>query len=139
MFEWALNTRLDSKENKIQVTRFAIWYHLYSLKIIKNANERVLLLVKLQALVCNFTKSNIPPWVFLKFSKLYKWTKSRKASHIFISLCNIPKNYFNSFQANLPYLCSLKSFPGSIKGDIWLDWFKFWIFILKNELENIKQ
>ena len=32
----------------------------------------VLLLVKLQALACNFTKSNTPPWVFFTFLKLYK-------------------------------------------------------------------
>ena len=31
---------------------------------------------------CNFTKNNIPPWVFFTFLKLYKTngTKSRKAS-----------------------------------------------------------
>ena len=33
----------------------------------------VLLLVKMQASTCNFTKSNTPPWVFLTFFKLYKW------------------------------------------------------------------
>ena len=32
-----------------------------------------LLLVKLQALACNFTKSNSAPWVFFTFFKLYKW------------------------------------------------------------------
>ena len=32
----------------------------------------VLLLVKLQAEACNFTKINTPPWVFFTFFKLYK-------------------------------------------------------------------
>ena len=32
-----------------------------------------LILVKLQAEACNFTKINIPPWVFFAFFKLYKW------------------------------------------------------------------
>ena len=39
----------------------------------KNTQGGKLLLVKLQAEVCNFTKSNIPPWVFFTFFKLYKW------------------------------------------------------------------
>ena len=32
----------------------AVWYHSYSLKNMKNTNGGVLLLVKLQAEVCNF-------------------------------------------------------------------------------------
>ena len=43
------------------VMRCAIWYHLYNLKTVKNTHGGVLLLVKLQALACNFTKSSIPP------------------------------------------------------------------------------
>ena len=38
-----------------------IWYHLYSFKNVKNTHGGVLILVKLQAPVCNFTKSNTPP------------------------------------------------------------------------------
>ena len=34
---------------------------------------RILLLVKSQVLVYNFTKSETPPWVFFTFFKLYKW------------------------------------------------------------------
>ena len=47
----------------------AIWYYLY-----KSKYEGMLLLVKLQALVCNFTKSNTNPWVFFTFLnyKLYQ-------------------------------------------------------------------
>ena len=49
---------------------FSIWSHLYNLKNVKNTDSGVLLLVKLQV-----TKSNIPPWVFFTFFKLYKWYK----------------------------------------------------------------
>ena len=52
--------------------RGPIWYHLYNLKNVKNTHGGVLILVKLQAEACNFTKINIPPWVFFTFSKLYK-------------------------------------------------------------------
>ena len=47
--------------------RCAIWYHLYNLKKVKNTHGGVLLLVKLQAKACNFTKSSTPPWVFFTF------------------------------------------------------------------------
>ena len=39
----------------------------------KNTYGEVLLLVKLQDLVCNFTKSNTLLWVVFTFFKLYKW------------------------------------------------------------------
>ena len=55
--------------------RCAIWYHLYNLKNVKNNNEGVLILVKLQVEVCNFTKINTPPWVYYTFFKLYKWNQ----------------------------------------------------------------
>ena len=51
----------------------AIWYHLRNLKNIKNNHGGVLLLVKLQLKVCNFTKSSTPPWLLFTFFKLYKW------------------------------------------------------------------
>ena len=38
----------------------------------ENSHGGVLLFVKFQALACNFTKSNTPPWVFFMFLKLYK-------------------------------------------------------------------
>ena len=53
--------------------RCAIWYHLYNLKNVKNTRGRVLILVRLRASACNFTKINISPWVFFTFLKLYKW------------------------------------------------------------------
>ena len=51
----------------------AICYHLNNLKNMKNIHGGELLLVKLQVLACNFTKSNTPPYVFFTFFKLYKW------------------------------------------------------------------
>ena len=33
----------------------------------------MLILVKLQAEACNFTKMSTPPWVFFTLFKLYKW------------------------------------------------------------------
>ena len=45
---------------------------LCNLKNVKNVHGGVLLLVKLQAFSCNFTKSNTPPWVFFIFG-LRKW------------------------------------------------------------------
>ena len=56
------------------VMRCAIWYHLHNSKNVKNTHGGVLILVKLQAKACNFTKINTPSWVFstfLKFSKRY--------------------------------------------------------------------
>ena len=44
---------------------YAIWYVFYNLKNIKNTYGVVL--------ACNFTKSNIPPWVLFTFLKLFKW------------------------------------------------------------------
>ena len=41
------------------VTR-VIWYRMYNFKNVKNSHGGVLLLVKLQAETCNFTKSNTP-------------------------------------------------------------------------------
>ena len=39
----------------------------------KSIHGGVLLLVKLQAKVCSFTKSNTPAWALSSFFKLYKW------------------------------------------------------------------
>ena len=55
------------------VMRCAIWYHLYNFKNVKNAHGGMLLLIKLQALASNFTKTNTPPCAFFMFSKWNKW------------------------------------------------------------------
>ena len=52
--------------------RCAIWYYLHNLKNVKNTHGSVLILVKLQAEACNFTKINTAPWVLFTFFKLYK-------------------------------------------------------------------
>ena len=49
----------------------AIWYHLYNLKNVKNTHGGVLLLLKLQALACKFSKNNTIPWV----CKIFKIVK----------------------------------------------------------------
>ena len=64
------------------VTLCAIWYHLYNLKNVKNIYGEVILLVKWQASACIFTKSITPPWVFLKFNKLYKWYQIAQSVNI---------------------------------------------------------
>ena len=48
------------------VMRCTIWYHLYNLKNVKKKHGGVLLLV------CNFSISSTPPWVFFTFFKLSK-------------------------------------------------------------------
>ena len=57
----------------VLMMRCMIWYHLKNFKNVKNTHGEVSLLLKMQALVCNFTKSNTPPWVFFTFLKLHKW------------------------------------------------------------------
>ena len=44
----------------------------------KNANGEVILLVKLQASACNFTKSITPLWVLFTFFELNKWYQSEQ-------------------------------------------------------------
>ena len=51
-------------------TLCTIWYHLRNFKNVKNTHGVVLLLVKLQAEACNFTKSNTPSWEFFMFFKI---------------------------------------------------------------------
>ena len=64
------------------VTCCAIWYHLYNLKNVKNSHGGVLVLLKLKASACNFTKINASPWVFSRFLNCTNATKSRNAPHI---------------------------------------------------------
>ena len=52
---------LNLETGRAYVVRCAIWYHLYILKNVKNTHGRVLILVEVQALACNFTKINTPP------------------------------------------------------------------------------
>ena len=55
------NLFLVNKSLLVFVIRCTIWYHFYNLKNVKNTHGRVLLLVvKLQAESCSFTKSSTP-------------------------------------------------------------------------------
>ena len=47
--------------DELFVMRCAIWYYLYNFKNVKNTHGGVLILERLQAKACNFTKINIPP------------------------------------------------------------------------------
>ena len=51
-------------------------------KNVKNTHGGVLILVKLQAEACNFTKINIPPWVFFTIFKFDKWYQTVQRSTI---------------------------------------------------------
>ena len=79
-----LQNRFFLTANKSQLlvslneTLCTIQYHLHNLKDVKNTHGRELLLVKLQAEVCNFTKSKTPPWRFFTLFKLCKCTKRAK-------------------------------------------------------------
>ena len=63
----------------------------------------MLLLVKLQASACNFTRSNTPIWVFFTFLKLYKWYQI--AHNITFQFAN----FSNLFYANDFFLYLLKT------------------------------
>ena len=53
------------------ITQHVNWkYHLCNLQTVKSNHDGVLLLVKLQAKTCNFTKSKTPPCVFFTNFKL---------------------------------------------------------------------
>ena len=73
-------TNISSFHNKI-VMRCAIWYHLYNLINVKNTHGGMLILVRLQASACNFTKINTPPWVFFAFFKIVKMVPNRATHH----------------------------------------------------------
>ena len=49
------------------------WYYSYYFKNVSGIHAGVLLLIKLQAPLCNITKSKTPLWVLFTFFKLYKW------------------------------------------------------------------
>ena len=52
-----------SNQKKKKKWQSAIWYHLYNLKNMKIAYGGVLL-CRVQTETCNFTESEIPPWIF---------------------------------------------------------------------------
>ena len=62
----------------------AIRHHLYNLKSIKNIHGKMLLLVTLQASVCNFTKSNTPRWALFTFFNIVQMVPNRAVHLTFI-------------------------------------------------------
>ena len=56
------------------------WYHSYNLKNVKETHGGVLLLGKMQAQACNFTKSNTSPWVFFTLSQSVSQSVSQLGS-----------------------------------------------------------
>ena len=76
------------------MVRCAICYHVHNLKNRKNTNGRLLLLVKLQAKTCNFTKSNTPPWVCFTFFKLSEWYLIAQST-TYVTLCTIWYRFYN--------------------------------------------
>ena len=68
------------------MVRWEICYDLYKLKNFKKIHGWVLLLVKLQAEACNFTKSKLLHGYFSRFLNCTNGIKSHKASHSIIFL-----------------------------------------------------
>ena len=75
-FTWLILEYLDlyliSGFQRLIVMLCGIWSYLYNLKNVRNTHGEVLLLIKLQAETCNFTKINTPPWMFFTFFILCK-------------------------------------------------------------------
>ena len=79
---------------------------LYNLKNMKKKTDGgVLLLVTLQALACNFTKNNTPPWVFFTFFKLHKWFKTEQKVSYSLQDMSHPKNTHpnSNINSNIPF------------------------------------
>ena len=90
----------------------------------------VLLLEKLQALACNFTKSNNPPWAFFTFLNCKNGTKTRKAIYfIIITTIFIVLTYYfnvNIININTGFLFKTKLIIlAIIKVVSWFDGFHF--------------
>ena len=69
---------------------YAIWYHFYNLKNVKNTPEEVSFLVKLQAKPTTLLKVTLFHGCFSRFLNCTNGTKLRNASHIagFITIIN---------------------------------------------------
>ena len=92
----------DNGVNSIYMVRYAIWYHLYNLKNVKNTHGWVLIIV-----ACNFTKINTPPRVFFTFFKLYKWYQiAQRTTYIYWLFFLL----FKKFIECLLMICLLKAY-----------------------------
>ena len=84
------------KKNLVIEVLCAIWYHLYSLKNSKNYHGVVLLLVKLQDSLWNFTKNINPSWAFYTFFKIVQMMPNRAKRLNFETgawMWNLPMQY----------------------------------------------
>ena len=81
-FMWKLSIVLALRQMLIYKTLCAIWCHLENLKNVNYNLGEAILLAKLQASACNFTKSNTSPWMFFMFLNCTNGAKSRKALHL---------------------------------------------------------
>ena len=88
-------TLLHSRICLRYMMRCAIWQHLHNLKNLKNTHGGVLLLVKLQVLTYNFTKSNTPPWVFFTFFKSYKCHEMAQSITYWVILIFVQDSHSN--------------------------------------------
>ena len=85
--------------------------------------EGVLLLVKLKAKACNFTKINTPPWVFFMFLKLYKWYQ--------IALFTVLFRYAQPYERNVRRYDRLKALMSNTKTS-----YLFWHFLVPDFLSH---
>ena len=83
-FYTAIETFCESV--RVYVVRWAIWYHLYNLKNVKNTHGGLLILVKLQA---TLLKLRLLYGCFSRFLNYTNGTKSRNASHKWTELTMI--------------------------------------------------
>ena len=67
----------------------------------------------MQASLCNFTKSNNPPLVFLTFLKFYKWYQIAQSISYFVTISSRPK--YSCFSRWWPLLGAKKSVPKKLK------------------------
>ena len=86
----------------------------------KNTHRGVLLLVKFQAEACNFTKSNILPWVFFTFVKLYEWYQI--AQNTTYTLCSIEISRLPYINSSLCLVSSRLDSPGTFSAAQFIDW-----------------
>ena len=102
------STDVDSATTHSSMRHFARFGTICAILKVKNTHGGVLLLAKLQAEACNFTKNNTPPWVFITFLNCIDDTKSRKAQHLYsnqISKHSIYlKNKDYAFPLNVAFL-----------------------------------
>ena len=73
LLHWGDSSHAKLLSPYLYLVRCAIWYLSYNLKNAKNTHGGVLILVKLQAEGCKFTKINTPRQVFFTFFRLCKW------------------------------------------------------------------